>query len=142
VTILDVNILLYAYNADAPQHPAAAEWLERLFDGPEMVGLPWTTVWAFLRISTNARVWPKPISVEDAFAAIHDWVNLPNLAIIHPGARHLDLLEKLVGEDNAPGPLVSDAALAALAIENGAALASTDRDFSRFRGLRWINPLE
>jgi toxin-antitoxin system PIN domain toxin len=142
VTILDVNILLYAYNADAPQHLAAAEWLERLFDGPEMVGLPWTAVWAFLRISTNARAWPKPISVEDAFAAIHDWLNLPNLAIIHPGARHLELLEKLVREDNASGPLVSDAALAALAIENGAALASTDRDFSRFRGLRWINPLE
>jgi uncharacterized protein len=142
VTILDVNILLYAYNADAPQHRAAAEWLERLFDGPEMVGLPWTTVWAFVRISTNARAWPKPISVEDVFATIHDWVNLPNLAIIHPGARHLELLEKLVREDNAFGPLVSDAVLAALAIENGAALASTDRDFSRFRGLRWINPLE
>jgi toxin-antitoxin system PIN domain toxin len=107
-----------------------------------MVGLPWATVWAFLRISTNARVWPKPISVEDAFAAIHDWVNLPNLVIIHPGARCLELLEKLVREDNASGLLVSDAALAALAIENGAALASTDRDFSRFRGLRWINPLE
>ena len=141
MTILDVNTALRLQRR-CSRHRAAADWLERLFDGPEMVGLPWTTVWAFLRISTNARAWPKPISVEDVFAAIHDWVSRSNLAIIHPGARHMELLEKLVRVDNASGPLVSDAVLAALAIENGAALASTDRDFSRFRGLRWINPLE
>ena len=142
MTILDANILIYAYNEDAPQRRAAAEWIEQLFNGPEMIGLPWTTIWAFLRISTNARAWPKPISVDDAFAAIQDWLGRPNVAIIQPGARHAELLEKLVREGNASGPLVSDAALAALAMENGAALASTDRDFSRFPGLRWINPLE
>ena len=106
-----------------------------------MVGLPWITVWAFLRLVTNVRVWPKPISVDDAFAAIHEWLARPNLAIIHPGARHIELLEKLVRDGNASGSLASDAALAALALENGATLASTDRDFSRFPGLRWVNPL-
>jgi len=141
VTILDANVLIYAYNEDAPQHRAAADWLDRLLNSEEMVGLPWTTLWAFLRISTNARAWPKPIPVEDAFAAIHEWLDRSNVAIVHPGPRHIHLLDKLVREGKAAGPLVSDAALAALAMENGAALASTDRDFSRFDGLRWINPL-
>ncbi|HKD08310.1 MAG TPA: type II toxin-antitoxin system VapC family toxin [Bryobacteraceae bacterium] len=139
---MDANILIYAFNKDAPQHRAAAYWIEGLFNGSEAVGLPWTTLWAFLRICTDARVWPKPISVKDAFAAIHEWLDRPNLMIIHPGPRHAELLEALVREGNASGPLVSDAALAALAMENGAALASTDRDFSRFRDLRWTNPLE
>jgi toxin-antitoxin system PIN domain toxin len=142
VTILDANILIYAYNADAPQHRKAREWLERLFVRPDMVGAAWITLWAFLRIATNARAWPKPLSVHDAFGAIHQWFERPNMAIIHPGPRHMELLEELVREGNAPGPLVSDAALAAIAIENGATLASTDRDFSRFRHLRWINPLD
>lgn len=137
----DANILIYAYNEDAPQHGAAAKWLEQLLNGPDLVGLPWTTVWAFLRISTNARAWPKPLSVDDAFTAVDQLLDRPNVAILHPGPRHRELLERLVREGNASGPLVSDAVLAALAIENGAALASTDRDFSRFRGLRWINPL-
>ena len=142
MTILDANILLYAYNEDAPQHGASAEWLERLLNGAEMVGLPWTTLWAFLRISTNARAWPKPLSVEQAFEAMHEWLDRSNVVLIQPGARHAELLDKLVREGNALGPLVTDAALAALAIENGALLASTDRDFSRFRELRWVNPLE
>jgi uncharacterized protein len=142
VTILDANILIYAYNQDAPQHGAAAKWLEGLFNSPEMVGLPWMTLWAFLRISTNARAWTKPMAAKEAFAAIHEWLERPNAAIVQPGPRHAEILEKLVGEGNASGPLVSDAVLAALAIEHGAALASTDRDFSRFRELRWVHPLD
>jgi uncharacterized protein len=142
MTILDANILIYAYNEDAPQHRAVAEWLQQLFNSPEMIGFPWTTLWAFLRISTNARAWPKPVSVDDAFAAVHEWLDRPNVAIVHPGPQHPELLERLVREGGASGPLVSDAALAALALENGAALASTDRDFSRFPGLRWVYPLD
>jgi len=142
VTILDANILICAYNREAPQHRAAAEWLEQLFNGLEMAGLPWVTLWAFLRIVTNARVLPKPMPVGEAFAAIREWLERPNVVILQPGPRHAELLEKLVREGNASGALVSDAALAALALESGATLASTDRDFSRFPGLKWIHPLE
>jgi toxin-antitoxin system PIN domain toxin len=141
MTILDANIVIYAYNQDAPHHRPIAKWLEDLFEGPDLVGLPWVTIWAFLRISTNVRAWPNPISVADAFAVVDALLGRPNATILHPGPRHRELLQTLVQEGNASGSLLTDAALAALAIENGAALASTDRDFSRFRNLRWIDPL-
>lgn len=139
--IIDVNVLLYAYQADSPQHRAAKEWLENLFAGEEIIGIPWVTLWAFLRISTNPRAWPSPMPAETALQHIHEWLTQPGVIAVNPGPRHLELLERLVTEDRATGPLVSDAALAAMAIENGAVLASTDRDFSRFTQLRWINPI-
>jgi toxin-antitoxin system PIN domain toxin len=141
VTIVDVNLLLYAYQADSPQHQGAASWLQALFTGEEIIGLSWITLWAFVRISTNPRAWPSPIPVTVVFKIIRDWLAQPGFLIIHPGPRHAALLEQLVTEARAAGPLVSDAALAALAIENGAVLASTDRDFSRFTNLRWVNPI-
>lgn len=141
MTILDANILLYAYNRSAPEYAASAAWVNRLFQGGEMIGLPWSTLWAFLRVSTNQKLWPNPKSTEEAFAAIHDWLRQPGVVILNPGPRHAELLQQLVISQRATGPLVSDAALAALAIENGAVLASTDRDFSRFPSLRWIDPL-
>ncbi len=141
MTILDANILLYFYNADAPEHAKVAAWLEKLFNSPGVIGLPWATIWAFLRISTNPRIWPNPKSVEKAFDTVREWLAHPGVRIVHPGPRHAEILERLVGEYQAPGPMVSDAALAAIAFEYGATLASTDRDFSRFPDLRWINPL-
>jgi hypothetical protein len=141
MTVLDANILLYAYNADAPQHRAAAAWLEELLEGSGIIGLSWATLWAFLRISTNGRVWPNPMSPRDAFAVVRRLLMQPDVVVLHPGPRHLELLETLVTETGAIGPLVSDAALAALAIEHGAQLASTDHDFSRFPTLRWLNPV-
>jgi toxin-antitoxin system PIN domain toxin len=141
VTILDANILLYAYNADSPKHVAAAHWLEELFSGPDVIGLPWVTLWAFLRISTNPRVWSNPKSAQEAFTIVRAWLAQPGVVVVDPGPRHAELLEELVTKHSASGPIVSDAALAALALENGAILASTDRDFSRFPHLRWVNPL-
>lgn len=139
--VVDANILLHAYQADSPQHPAAKEWLENLFSGEEIIGFPWITLWAFLRISTNPRAWPSPMPAAVAVQHIREWITQPGVVVIGPGSRHLELLERVVTEDAATGPLVSDGVLAALAIENGAVLASTDRDFSRFAQLRWINPL-
>ena len=141
MTILDANILLYAYNADALQHAAAAAWLENLFRAGETIGLPWSTLWAFLRISTNPRIWQTPKSLEEAFEIVREWLAEPAVAIVQPGPRHAAILEKLAVECRAAGAMISDAVLAALAIEYGATLASTDRDFSRFPGLRWGNPL-
>jgi hypothetical protein len=141
VTILDANILIYAYNADAPQHRVIHAWLENLIKGAGSIGLPWQSLWAFLRIATNTRIWPTPKSTEQAFEFVQGWLAQPGVVVVDAGPRHGELLKQLVIEHRAIGPLVSDAVLAALAIENGAILASTDQDFSRFAGLRWTNPL-
>jgi toxin-antitoxin system PIN domain toxin len=141
MTIIDANLLLYAYNADAPQQPAAARWLKGAFDSAETLALPWMTLWAFLRISTNSRIWDNPLPAAEALALIRDWLAQPGVVIPQPGPRHLEILETLVAGHGALGPRTTDAVLAALAIENGAVLASTDQDFRRFPGLRWVNPL-
>lgn len=141
MTLLDANILLYAHNTHVPQHEAATKWLVVLAQSTEPIGLCWLTLWAFLRISTNPRVWPSPMPIADAWRLVNQWLAQPGTVLIHPGPRHAEILEKLMVGERATGPLVSDAALAALAIEHGAVLASADRDFSRFPGLRWINPI-
>lgn len=139
--VLDANILLYAHNSSAPQHPAIQQWLASLIEAGETISLPWTTIWAFLRLSTSSRVWPNPLDAQTAAGLIREWLSQPGVMVLAPGPRHLDLLERLVDVYRATGPLVSDAVLAALAIENGATVASTDQDFRRFPELRWVNPL-
>lgn len=141
MTLLDANVLLYAYNADAPEHERARRWLEGVFASPEWVGLAWMTIWAFLRISTNHRLFPRPLSVREACGLVDQWLSLPRIRVVEPGTRHGELLKRLMSEHQAAGPLVMDAALASLAIEYGATLASTDQDFRRFPELCWINPL-
>jgi toxin-antitoxin system PIN domain toxin len=141
VTILDANLLLYAYNVDAPQHPRARRWLEELFAGPEWIGVPWLTLWAFVRIATNPRLSPFPLPAREAFRIVHTVLAQPRVTVVEPGPRHPELLERLVTENQAAGPLLTDAVLAALCVEHGGTLASADRGFARFGGLRWINPL-
>jgi len=140
MTILDANVLLYAYNADAPQQPSAAKWLKKLFASGDTIVLPWVTIWAFIRISTNSRIWPEPRPAADVFATVREWLAQPGVIALGPGPLHATILEELVVE-GAVGPQVTDAVLAALAMEHGAVLASTDQHFSRFRNLRWLNPL-
>jgi hypothetical protein len=141
MTIIDANLLLYAYNADAPQQRTAAKWLAKLLKSDETIALPWITVWAFIRISTNSRVWANPRPAKEAFEIVGEWLAQPGVVQLHPGPLHAEILEKLVSECGATGPLITDAVLAALAIEYGAILASTDQDFRRFPNLRWLNPL-
>lgn len=141
MTVIDVNIFLYAYNKDASQHAEAFRWLSSLLASGESIGLPWVTIWAFLRISTNARIWDNPFSAKQAFGIMDEWVAQFAVILLQPGPRHLQILKALVANHRATGPMMTDAVLAALAIENGALLASTDQDFSRFNGLRWVNPL-
>ena len=127
MTIIDANLLLYAYNADAPQQKACAQWLQELL--------------AFIRISTNSRIWANPRSAKEAFAIVGEWLRQPGVVPLHPGPLHAEILERLVSDHGAAGPLVTDAVLAAFAMEHGALLASTDQDFRRFPELRWLNPL-
>jgi toxin-antitoxin system PIN domain toxin len=142
VILIDANILLYAYNAHAPQNSAATRWLSNLLAAPDTIALPWITIWAFLRISTNPRIWSNPLHAQQAFDIVGEWLLQPGVVVLQPGPRHTELLKQIVIEHNAAGAIMTDAVLAALAIEHGATLASTDQEFRRFRGLRWINPLE
>lgn len=137
----DANLLLYAYHPRAGQHAASRAWLETALSGAEPVRFAWLTLWAFLRISTNPRVFERPLSMAEAEGAVSAWFARRNAGTLEPGERHWEILRGLLRQGQAAGPLVMDAALAALAIEHGAILHTTDRDFARFPDLRWMNPL-
>jgi toxin-antitoxin system PIN domain toxin len=139
--LVDANLLLYAYHPRAEQHEKSRAWLEAVLSGPDLVRFAWLTLWAFLRIATNPRVFDRPLSTSEAEAAISSWLAQPAAGILEPGERHWDILRGLVHDGQAAGPLVMDAVLAAIALEHGAMVCTTDRDFSRFSGLKWTNPL-
>jgi toxin-antitoxin system PIN domain toxin len=141
VKLLDANILLYAYNADSPHHEICRHWLEEAFNGTETLGLPWQTSLAFVRIATNPRATVRPLTTEQACNIVQEWLNHPNVTIVGPAERFWKLLRDQILEGRVSGPLVTDAALAALALECGATLCSTDRDFRRFKGLEVIDPI-
>jgi uncharacterized protein len=141
VILVDANLLLYAYNPRAEQHAKSKAWLEMVLAGPGLVHFAWLTLWAFMRISTNPRVFERPLSAAEAEAAISSWLAQPAVGILEPGDRHWDILCRLVRHGQTTGPLVMDAVLAAIALEHGSVLCTTDRDFSRFPDLKWTNPL-
>jgi uncharacterized protein len=141
VIVLDVNILLYAYGAASPRHREARAWLEKVFSGAEPVGLPWQTLAAFIRIVTNPRLPGFRRSAEEALRVVDEWLEQPNVRGLVSGDQHWSLFRRMIVEGQASGPLVSDAQLAAVTIEYGGVLYTTDRDFARFPGLRWMNPL-
>jgi uncharacterized protein len=140
--LIDANLLVYAYHEQSPEHGASRQWLESVLSGTEPVRLAWTTIWAFLRIATHPRVFRRPLSATEAGDAVSAWLAQPNVAVLEPADRHWAILQDLLRRGQAGGPLVMHAALAALAVEHGATLCSTDRDFARFPGLKWVNPLE
>ena len=141
MTILDANILLYAYDTTSPQHAKARVWIERVFSSGDSIGMPWQSIAAFLRISTNTRLAGDRFTAEEAGRVVDLWLGQPNVRLLNPADDHWPLLRRMVIEGQAVGPLVSDAQLAALTIEFGGVLHTTDRDFARFPGLRWMNPL-
>ena len=139
--VLDANILLYAYDADSARHAAARAWVEGVLSGAAPVGLPWQTVAAFLRIATNPRLTGRRFTPEEAAAVVDSWLAQPNVRLLAPGDDHWARLRAMLIEGQARGPLVTDAQLAALTLEFGGVLHTTDRDFARFPALRWTNPL-
>jgi hypothetical protein len=141
VIIPDINLLIYATDELSVHHRAASTWWSTTVNGHESVGLPWVTTLAFLRLTTNPRVVTSPLTPEQATSVVRDWLARPQVSAVEPTGRHVDLVADLLADMGTAGNLVVDAHLAALAIEHGAALYSADADFSRFTGLRWVNPL-
>jgi hypothetical protein len=141
VILLDANLLLYAHDTTSPRHEAARAWLERTLGEEPDVRLGVATVLAFIRISTDARVYERPMEPPEAIAIAAALLARPNVSLATPGDRHWSLLAGVASDGQARGPMLMDAHLAALAIEHGATLATTDRDFRRFSGLRQLDPL-
>lgn len=140
--LVDVNVLLYAYNQEASEHAACRAWLEAAFNSDELVAVPWLTILAFLRITTNSKAYKRPLKNKQACEIVGSWIARPNVRVIEAGERFWEILQGQIVEAQVSGPLVSDASLAALAMEHGASMVSVDRDFRRFRGLRLIDPTE
>lgn len=139
--LVDVNVLLYAVNEEARQHAAVRRWWERALSGDESIGLPWLVLSGFLRLSTHPRVFPEPLPVDTALKKIDAWLSARPVAAITEKPGHWLVLRRLLSDAETAGNLTADMHLAALAITHGASLVSCDRDFARFDGLRWENPL-
>lgn len=138
--IIDVNVLLYAIDDRSPQHDKCRSWLEDNLNGTARIGFPWPTILAFLRIATHPRVMINPLSIEEAWSFVDDWLAAPVAWIPQPTPQHLTVLHSLTNTSAASGNLIPDAHLAALALEHGVPLASCDTDFARFPDVQWINP--
>lgn len=139
--LVDANLLIYAKNRDAPQQAVAAAWFEQSLRETR-VGLPWSSLLAFLRISTNPRAFSNPLSIGEAWSQVREWLSLPSVWIPEPTDRHAEVLGKLLSDEGAGANRVQDAHLAAIAIEHGLEVCSTDSDFARFPGVRWRNPIK
>lgn len=140
--LVDANLLVYAKFTDLPQHPKARVWLEEQLNSPGRFGLPWASSLAFLRLSTHPRLFAQPLAVTDAWEQVEEWLGHPRVWVPQPTEEHATVLGELLPAARASANLVPDAHLAALAIEHGLTLYSSDSDFARFSALTWINPLE
>ncbi len=139
--LLDANLLLYAVHRGAAEHEAAVAWLTEQLNGPRRIGLPWQSLSAFLRIATHPRAFERPLSPGTAWSRVEDWLSAPAAWIPQPGPDYRRILRQLIESHDVRGNLMPDATLAALAIEHGVPLCSTDADFARFDTLHWQNPL-
>jgi toxin-antitoxin system PIN domain toxin len=139
--LIDANLLLYAANHSSPDHENALAWLDEKLNGSVRVGLPWPSLLAFVRLASNPSVLKKPVSPYAAWRQVEAWLSSEVAWVPGPGEHHAAILGKLLADRAMTSRLVPDAHLAALAIEHGVTLCSTDGDFARFAGLRWQNPL-
>jgi toxin-antitoxin system PIN domain toxin len=138
--IIDVNILVFAVDRLSPHHASVSSWWKAALNGDEEIGLPWIAVSGFLRIATNARLFPHPLTVEEAIERIEEWIARPNVRFVQETSNHWTDFRDFVQSSGAGGNRATDAHLAALAVSHGATLVSCDTGFARFRRLRWENP--
>lgn len=140
--LVDANLLIYAHVESFSQHRAAHTWLDAQLNAGYRVGLPWPSLLAFLRLTTNPRVFERPLSAAQAWAQVEAWLGVSSVWIPGPTPEHQEILGELIAQTSAAANLVPDAHLAALALEHGLTLHSTDGDFGRFTKLKWTNPLD
>lgn len=140
--LVDTNILLYAEDKSSSFHQQAISWWDSTLSGDEPVCLCWPVILAFMRLTTNKRIFEFPLSIDEASTRVQSWLDQPCVRLIGPTSRHWILLQEMLKVGQATANLVMDAHLAALAVEHGSLLYSTDKDFSRFPKLKWKNPLE
>lgn len=140
--IVDTNILLYAVNTAAEQHRDAHTWLSKALGGADRVGFAWVSLLGFLRIGTNPRAMTRPLTTQAATGQVRHWLDAPGAVVIQPTARHHDILSDLVAARSLLGNTITDAHLAALAVEHSASVVTYDSDFDRFRGVEWHTPAE
>jgi toxin-antitoxin system PIN domain toxin len=141
VILPDLNLLLYAHNPHMPQHTAARAWWEDVVNGDELIGMPYEVAFGFIRIATNPRLGAAQVTLADARVLVESWLQLPQMRTLTPSAIHFAKVMDLMKSAMAVGPVLSDAILAAYAIEHRAKLFTNDGDFARFPGLDWANPL-
>jgi toxin-antitoxin system PIN domain toxin len=141
VILVDANVLIYAIDSDSPHHRPARRWLEEALSGPTPIGLAWIVILAFLRLTTRSGILKKPLPPEHAMAFVDEWLAQPYVSAVSPGQGHWTILCKLLRESGTAGNLTSDAHLAAIALELGASVCSTDADFGRFPGVEHISPI-
>jgi toxin-antitoxin system PIN domain toxin len=141
VILVDANILIYAYVETFAHHQSARDWLDDRLNGSDRVGMPWSSLLAFVRITTNPRIFQHPKPMAEVWRQVRDWISCESAWIPTPSERHSALLAEMLSVPGIRGDLVPDAHLAALAIEYGLTLCSADGDFARFPRLRWLNPI-
>jgi len=141
VILVDANLLLYAEDSLSENHEAARRWWDEQLSGSAPVCLCWQVINAFIRIGTNARLHQRPLTTKEAIERVQSWMNQPCVRVIQATDSHWPIFQRLLSNGKAVGNLVSDAHLAALAVEHNCTLQSTDSDFARFKGLKWGNPL-
>lgn len=139
--LVDANLLLYAVDSSSPFHERARRWLEDSLNGPQRVALPWQSLAAFVRISTHPRAWVQPLDTDTAVGLVRAWVEADTVWTPEPGPGYAEIFFGLLATHQLTGNLVTDAALATLAIEHGLTIYSADSDFARFTELRWTNPV-
>lgn len=138
----DVNVLVHAHNADSKVHAAARRWWDDCLSGSQGIGLAWAAMLGFVRLTTNRKIVARPMEVADVFGRIDSWLALPHVHVAEPSRTHFARLRAELERLGTAGNLTTDAHLAVLAMERGYVLYSTDTDFARFKGLRWVNPCE
>ena len=137
----DVNLVVYAYDSTSPSHEAAKKWWIQCLSGNETIGLSWVVALGFVRLWTNPRVFRNPMTVDQAATHVESWLQRPMVRVLNPGTRHAELIFGFLRNEGKGGNLTTDAHLAALAVESNATMHTSDTDFARFKGVKWINPL-
>jgi toxin-antitoxin system PIN domain toxin len=138
--LLDANILLYAFDESSVHHDRIRTWLRNALESGKSLGLPWISVWAFIRITTNRRTYPEPLTARAAIAVIQVLLKNQNVILVSPGSGHLELLQNVMDQGQVSGPGATDAALAACALELSATMVTVDRGFRRFPKLKLLDP--